>query len=69
MSEISEEKACFILRVLDLAKGEWENESDTPEMFLAANKIKERYAELRGRMGFDQAAKVARVEFLTGLNL
>lgn len=65
---INRDMAHFILRVLDLAKGGWQEVGDTPEMESAAQAIKNRYNELKQTTDWNTAAMTARIEFLMTIN-
>jgi hypothetical protein len=61
----SQSKANFILDVLLLAKNyHLRNECDDKIVVDAAQGLADRYSELKGKMGFEDAARQAQVEFI-----
>jgi len=67
---ISEKTADFILLVLSLASN-YHDRTDCPNRKAAeaAQKIADRYSELKRTMSFDEASRQAKIEFLTSLTL
>lgn len=62
---MTKDKALFILEVLDLASDYHKrNDSDNVEAVKAAQKIADRYSELKRKLGFEEASIKAKSEFL-----
>lgn len=67
---MNKNKAAFIIKVLSLSADFYKrNACDDKKVVDAAQSISDRYQDLKGTLGFEEAANQAQIEFLISLDL